>query len=369
MDRVERREVFFFPGYDIAGVKRYHRYLKRQSGWYARRFGVQIKVSDLLPTERDGWQTADVVAIWPDGSVQTRYHFCDWRGEVARDYAPSAPMRTLHMLKGLSRLIWRGQVKRIARAAPKFALIVGLPFHIEVLRLISVAIALWLATFGSGGIVAGLAFALGSFYGLKRFGDMSYSTFFTSYIAYLDRALYGGGEPDGGHLGAAIDALIAAPPTTDEIMIAGHSYGAAPAVVAAVGLAELGHEVSLLTTGSISPCLSLDPSDQQLRPALERLFEMPNICWRDYFAPQDGLCFPRMSPIDQFNLAQRGAVLANFSNRSAIYGRIYAARKLRKFRSNFLRMHFQFLMAVDVQGGFDWFRLSLGPKRLAKSAR
>ena len=64
MRKVHRRDVFFFPGYDIAGVGRYHRYLKRQCGWYARRFDASFEISALTPSPIEHWSIASMVIFF-----------------------------------------------------------------------------------------------------------------------------------------------------------------------------------------------------------------------------------------------------------------------------------------------------------------
>ena len=109
-----------------------------------------------------------------------------------------------------------------------------------------------------------------------------------------------------------------------------------------------------------SPCTTkLAPEASSLREDLKLVLTSSQVCWRDYFAPQDSLCFSHTDPRLLLEAEATPGPPGDFVQRSAIYDNVFAARKIAKFRLNFLRMHFQFLMAPDTQGGFDWFRLSL----------
>ncbi len=372
MGKVEQRDVFFFPGYDIAGVKRYHRYLRRQCSWYQRRFDAEFQVGDLTPTTLDGWSVAKVSAQWPDGRVQTNFHFCNWRDDVAKDYAPTAPTRIWRMLKAVTHMALRGHIARAARKGPKFVAALGLPVYLTLLRLICLIVAVLLAAQGGLLLLAGTAFGLGSLYGLKWLGDRFYEAFFNNYLAYLERVLYLPGHGVGPQLDSAIASLAdyarSARPGQDELLIIGHSYGSVPAVIAADILTRADEDVSLLTVGSIAACVALSPDDKVFRPRAAALHHSDRICWREYFAPQDSLCFSRLAMVRDFELVAPRSAMANIKMLSARFGETMAPRKMHRFRYNLLRLHFHFLMAVDQRGRYDFHRFALGPESLGKAS-
>ena len=78
--------------------------------------------------------------------------------------------------------------------------------------------------------------------------------------------------------------------------------------------------------------------------------------------------FSRLNMKRDFGLTVAADEKADVKVLSARFGDFVAVRKLRKFRNNLLRMHFQFLMAVDKQGGYDFHRFALGPVGLKKAS-
>lgn len=372
MSGVERRDVFFFPGYDIAGVGRYHRHLQRQCGWYARRFDVSFEVSPLTASSIEHWKVAEVVARWPGAHVITRVHFCDWRADIAKDYTPPLVVRAKRAWRAWWRMTRNGQTRRIARAAPQFALVFAAPLMLMILRGLAVAGALWAITLGGVIAAIGSVMAILALYGFWRLSDLIYESFLGNYITFLDRQLYGpknGAAPD--TLTSAIGTLCAhsRPDNSDELLIAGHSFGAVAAMKAAAQLSAAGSEVSLLTAGSNIACLALDKNEGELRAAITSLYETEAAVWRDYYAPQDSLSFSQVEPIRDFHLATEMPPKADVKIRSAVYDAFVSKRKIRKFRWNVFRMHFQFMMAADTQTAYDWHRFLLGPNRLRDAAR
>lgn len=369
MGDIQRRDLFFFPGYDIEGVKRYHRYLQRQAVLYRRRFKIGVTVSALKQGDTQYWPCVDVIADWPEGRVHTRYHICDWTADVVQDYAPPAHVRFYRMVRGLTRIAARGQLWRISRKAPIVGTMMMEPLLLFLARIGVCLAGVWLATFGILFAVPAAFVAAVALIALRRLGGKGYETFYEGHIAYLDRSLTDGTVPEGDQLRDALTELETIDTTgADEIMIAGHSFGGVPATLAAEIISRSGDAVSLLTVGSSAAIIALDPDEAHLRPAITALYERDGICWRDYFAPQDALCFPRVRPLRDYGISPKRPHKGDVSIRTAVFGNVYNARIIRKFRWNFLRMHFQFIMAADVQGGYDWIRFTLGPDRLKDAA-
>ena len=276
------------------------------------------------------------------------------------------------MLKAVAHLAFRGQITRTARMGPNFTAALGLPVYLTILRAICLTISLLLVITGGWYIALGVLFGAGSIFGLRKLGGALYQAFFNNYLAYLERVLY---QPDhgiGDQLTGAIRSVVdhggSAALDRNELMIIGHSYGTVPAAIAAGKLTREGADVSLLTIGSIAACVALSPQDHIFRPPAEALHHSGRICWREYFAPQDSLCFSRLNMKRDFGLTVAADEKADVKVLSARFGDFVAVRKLRKFRNNLLRMHFQFLMAVDKQGGYDFHRFALGPVGLKKAS-
>ncbi|MGB0411609.1 MAG: hypothetical protein ACPGFA_08490 [Pikeienuella sp.] len=373
MAEIKRRDVYYFPGYDVQGVRRYYRYLVRQCGWYARRFDAKLAVGPLRQSDKEAWLVADVTAQWPEGDVQTRFHFCNWRRDIVQDYSFSRRQRYARLLGAWARMTWRGHTLRLCRKAPRFMFAASIPIQLIFWRIVVCTLALLSFLIGPLWGVIMCALAGVALYGLNRAGEAAHEDFFVNGFVYMENRLsYRPKQPDG-RLGLAvqklIDGIASSDDPPDEIMLVGHSYGGAPAIKAAQAIARAGTPVSVLTIGSISPFVSLDRSEGDLRPAVAALLNQKNACWRDYYAPQDTLSFPGIHPVRDFDLAIKGAPKADFKVKSAVFGEIVAPRKIRKFRWNLLRMHFHFIMAADVQGGYDWIRYATGPDRLSDASK
>lgn len=378
---IQNRVAFYFSGYDIAGVERYHTYVRRQTSYYKRRFGIPIQVGDLTCDGALGpdFPNCRVEAEWDGCTVRTDLYFWDWRDVIAREYRRSRPTRFAALVTAYLRQLVSGQWRRIWRAAPLFFAVISLPIWLTLIRAVLCVTAvygLWMAFGGSMTGVALTAVGLALFWASIWFGRTYYEKFFACYIVFIDKLLRQDEQYFAEKLARAVDLTgdVARETGPDEILFIGHSFGAVAAATCFDNAvlardADDGARLSLLTVGSLLPCVALDPKEPALRPAIDRILSAHEATWIDVYAPQDVFNFPQIQPRRDLGLPASQTPDTGFQVRSAIYDQIVSPRKLRKFRWNFLRMHFQFLMANDMPGGFDFIRYLTGPEPLRKQIR
>mgnify|MGYP006173886705 FL=1 len=158
----------------------------------------------------------------------------------------------------------------------------------------------------------------------------------------------------------------------DEILVIGHSTGAQTAVsLLARALAidpELGRHgpvVSFLTLGSSISMLSWQPEAQWFRQALQRVAGEPDIDWIDFTITQDGACFALHDPVESAGLAHPPGTEPKPKLLSVKLFDLFAPDAFRRIRRNWYRVHFQYLMASDRLGDYDYFAITAGPSTLA----
>ena len=173
------------------------------------------------------------------------------------------------------------------------------------------------------------------------------------------------------HILSALAARNAAGDVVDEVMIVGHSSGGLTAAEVTARLlakdAEIGRSgpvLSLVTLGSGLPLVAIQPSATRLRAEIARLVTDRRVVWCDFHAPQDWMNFPGFNPSDELDLDLNGQPVANPLVRSARFRDLLSPDTYRRVRFRPFRMHFQFLLANERPGAYDFFAMILGPQPL-----
>jgi hypothetical protein len=164
--------------------------------------------------------------------------------------------------------------------------------------------------------------------------------------------------------------------SAQEILIVGHSSGSilaidivARALVHDPELGRHGPSLALLTIGACVPVVALASSAQGLRQAITRLATEPSLLWVEYQAPEDLLNAFGFDPIRDLQLDLGGRTRINPIIRSVRFDDVLFSTTHRRIRWNFLRIHFQFLMANERPGEYDYLMIACGPVSLADRIR
>jgi hypothetical protein len=153
----------------------------------------------------------------------------------------------------------------------------------------------------------------------------------------------------------------------EEIVVAGHSLGAIVAVDALAraferdpALGRCGPKLSLLTIGATIPKIALHPRGARLREQVRRLAAEPSLTWAEYQARDDFISFYRFDPVRLAPVDDLHAPGGLIISRVQIH-RMLSEPTLRRFRFNYMRLHYQFVMANEVRTAYDYFMLMCGP--------
>jgi hypothetical protein len=97
-----------------------------------------------------------------------------------------------------------------------------------------------------------------------------------------------------------------------------------------------------------------------VREAIRRVAVEPSLRWVDCQARKDVINFPNFDPVDGVGIRIGG------ERRNPIvwvvrFRDLLAVEFYQRLRWNFFRMHFQFIMANDRRGPYDYFMMTCGP--------
>jgi hypothetical protein len=389
---VHRRHVFYVPGYDPEGRTRYRMLFVRELVRSAKRFGQPKPRIGPATTSPDGLVQSWSVAAEPaTGGARTEYDVLLWDDLVARDFRRWRVLSAGLLVIGTLHAILGGLMLRFYRLNWKYGNVILYPFVLLVaLVLASLAIAGFVhAHLGDGfghslgwplwatiplGLLVGLGWIkaiealLNRFFFWQLLNDWVFNWqhgqgWRPDYEARLDAFA--------DHVIARLAAFADEGIAVDEVMLLGHSSGALTAVeVAARVLARApdlgtGHtSLALVTLGSGLPLVAIQPRARRLRAEIADLCTSPRLVWVDYQAPQDWMNFPGFNPVRDLVLPLGDRPVTNPLVRSARFREIISPETYRRVRWRPFRMHFQFLMANDRRGAYDFFAMTLGPQRL-----
>ncbi|MFD0908532.1 hypothetical protein [Ruegeria arenilitoris] len=389
---VQRRRVFYIPGYDPIHPRRYRELYRTegraQSGISGYRLEVSAKTGDgpygwYVRSEQDGAEMhTDVeVLVWSDIVRESM------DGSIPATYWQLLRTAWIYISTGtLWRLMWLRKGPVIAALYPVAMLLgqlalAGLVFY--GVAMLSASAMHWLAEAVEGPALFGpyfaprmyLSLALGMLAGwwvlrwFRKIDNRLFAYYLMHDYAYSAR-LRGETPPE---LQARMDefrALIAEAlrSPVDEVLVVGHSSGAHLGVSV---LAELlrrsevppdGPALSFLTLGQVVPMVSFLPRADQLRADLQLLSQTEQLTWVDVSAPGDGCAFALCDPVAVSGVAVPGKrwplVL------SAAFTQTLSPEQWAALRWRFFRLHFQYLCAFDRPGDYDYFRITAGPLTL-----
>lgn len=170
---------------------------------------------------------------------------------------------------------------------------------------------------------------------------------------------------------AAIILELAADETIDEVLLVGHSQGTLHALRTAARVLRRDPSFgrgrtrfSLLTLGQPLAVYTPLPEDANLKRDLAEVAASDALVWLDETSPGDPVSSCGVDPLHGLDVP----------------GRLWPIRKSPRFhllmtKANFRRIklrpldfHFQYLMAGDVLGAYDYFRMTAGPQFLNELA-
>lgn len=392
LETVRRRFVFYVPGYDPEARTRYRLLFVREWARYAKRFGGGGRAISRADLSEDGLvQSWTVTAPEQGEGAETRYDVLLWDDIVAADFARSRFLSVALLVAGTLHAILLGLLFRFYRLNWKYGNVILYPF-VMVILLTALSAVIAVVVHAHLGNAFGHSLGLPLWVSLPL-GVAAGLVWIKAIEAFLNRVFFWqllndwvfnwqhgqGWRPDyerrldafAGHILSCSAARSAAGETADEVMIVGHSSGGLTAVeVAARVLARdaaigtSGASLSLATLGSGLPLVAMQPAAVRLRSEIARLVTERRLVWCDFHAPQDWMNFPGFNPLHDLDLGLGGAPVANPLIRSARFRDLLCPETYRRVRFRPFRMHFQFLLANERPGAYDFFAMTLGPQRL-----
>ncbi len=375
---VRRRRVFYVPGYDPFPPRRYREFYRKEGAAQAAISGYALQMQAEAPGSKGYvWRVQTVIG---GRETEARVQVLVWSDLVQASMRRGILGAYLLMVRTLWIFLSTGAMAAMLRLRPWSILTGAWPVAMLSAQLLLGLLAGVLLWWGAGVLVGGWAGqALGLGLGaaaltgvlvLFRRLDTRLFAYYLLYDFAQVAAQHGAYAPD---LQARLDAFVeevaaALTEGNDEVLVVGHSSGAALAVslVAAVerrGLPEGGATLALLTLGQAIPMQAFLPRATRLRADLAQLAASPAVAWVDVTAKGDGVSFWLTDPPAVCGVAGPGAHQPLVF--SAAFSQTVSPEKWRAIRRQFFRLHIQYLAAFEHPRDYDYFQITAGPVLLA----
>lgn len=367
---VLRRHVFYVPGYDPRGPLHYHRLYREESLKQGAVNGLAIvtdKRRNIDDVESQWTVTAD--------GVTTTYSFLRYEDIIRQHWPASAAPMYAAILGYAWSFMRNGVYAMILRNAWPTFLAVIYPPLVVVLSFLA-ALVLWILMAALLSFVAGplawlvTAPLLGLPLLLYRRLETRLNAFWLARsCAFLVRRsrgeVAGIEERCAAFAGRIAEALRKE--DNDEVLVIGHSVGAHLAItVAARALERMDADICLrlLTLGQSIAMTPDEPAAAQFRADLLAVAASPRVKWIDVTSAIDGSCIPLTDPLATSRALRPEGVAVQPKLVSARFNTMFSADTYALMRRDYFRVHFQYLMATEMPGDYDYFLITAGNRSL-----
>jgi hypothetical protein len=372
---VSRRTVFYISGFDPRGPMHYHRLYREEAAKQAAVNGLNISVEGRrkIDDHEMRWQ------LKADSTV-TDYAFLRWddiirarwpRGTWAT-YWDTVRYTAAFLRHGVFAMLGRESWPTLVTAVySPLLLIFVLIASLTLAGLAGHAASLFV---GPWGYLAGVPLLL-IFYFARPVMERLNAFWLGRGCAFLaDRAR--GATPDAEERCRVFAAKIIAEikeRTPDEVLLVSHSVGSHLAIstlahvlqrdpaIASNRRTALAH----LTVGQTVAMTACQRQAEWFRKQLKLVASDPALTWIDVTAAPDNTSIPLTDPLIASGLPK--AVQPKLV--SARYIKLFTPQTYRHLRRDFLRRHFQYLMAAERPGDYDYFQITAGPLTLEERFR
>lgn len=373
---IRKRHVFYVPGFDPRSVGFYYKLFRSEAAKQAEVSGLALTVGRRQPT-------SPVSTAWSIGAtdaghkVEATYEFLKWDDLVRQTWPQSHWALWWSTLRFLWFYIFSGVVITVGRLSP-IILVAGLypVFYVLFTWLLMLGViiggilfawashvVIWIVATAVVGVVVATIVVYG-----RRLAD-KWNVFWLLRCNDFSAHYACGDLPNiENRLDAFADRIqsVLAEDAIDEVVLIGHSIGTQLVVPILHRLMVRGVKdarLKVMTLGNCVPLVSLLSVASGYRKLLAEVGKA-DIVWYDVSSPIDGACFVLTNPV-----TSAGIELAENKGPRVVSARfhtLFTAQTYQKLRKDWYRVHFQYLMASELVGDYDYFAIIGGAKSLSQ---
>lgn len=375
LTRVRKRCFVQIRGYELAGSADCHRRFVREMARFQKTWNVAAAVSPPRGSSSDPMTIWTVAAHGPNWRTATDFHYFRWDDFVAADAATSELFRFPRGTAALLEFILTGTAFKYFIVAWRYGLFFLVPV-VAVAAIIGLSIALSRFAVVHSGlpypllwapalalvIIAVLRVVFGRLLSLRYMLD---DWSFARDLAHRARQ---GLEQRLDHFARELVRLDR-DSDADEIVVHGHSLGAALSVIMVDRALQLdpqlgrrGKPLYLVSAGSSLLKVALHPAAGWLRETTRRVGNAAALRWVEYQALADVINVYKVDPLVALGLPAAGKPAVKIIRirhmlEDATYQRLHL---------DFLRVHRQTVMGNERRYFYDYYMLCCGPLAVAE---
>jgi hypothetical protein len=371
---IGRRHVFHIGGYDPITPERQLERFCRSLSSFERTWNVSSQTSATADTSK-------VSACWeaeawgPNWKTRITFEMLRWDDLILRDSERGMLSRLGQSALSLFNFAATGTLFRYVYANWKYAVFFLFPYlYVTLFWLVGAGIGYavtWLAGLtGAYAAISGLCIAVAIFAGLmhwlgprRRINHVLDDAIFSRQFLYGQRPEMEKRIDD--FAGRIIERARQA--DVDEILVVGHSLGAALTLAAVARglkqdprLGKHGPTLCVLTVGATIPKFSLHPKGDRIRQATQIVAGELSIHWTEYQARDDAVSFYRFDPVTLKRVSRDRSDGRPNIRRVQIHSMMDPA-SFRRNKHDYMRMHYQFLMGNGQRAPYDYCMITCGP--------
>jgi len=376
---VRKRLVFYFSGFDPRGPSQYQKIYASEAALQADVNGLDLKVGKRrkLNSLAHGWS----VGLEKTGT-QTEYQFLRWDDIIRENW----PKNELELIKAAGPAYWiflrENLIPRLLRIAWPAALTVSYPliaffglFIVGILIAFGVLLLpLVISMHWWSSIIGAVAVLVGTFY-FSRYLDVKFRSHWLLRIYAMMQPWASGKRPEmderlkefAKYLVAEIEKSDA-----DEILLVGHSVGTILTVSLVTEMLKLdgnlggkGQDFCLVWLGNCVPLVSLLSGSGRLRDNLKTVAMAPDVLWYDFSARRDGASVTQIDPLEVSGISRPQGIPKRPQQYPVRIHKMFPPEKYDVIKKDIFRIHFQYVMAGELQTDYDFFAITGGPIKLA----
>jgi len=371
---IGRRHVFHIGGYDPIVPERQFERFRRSLSSFERTWNVSSQTSAITDMSKVSacW---DVEAWGPNWKTRMTFEMLRWDDLILRDSQRGMWSRLGQSWYSLFDFVVTGAWFRYVYANWRYAAFFIFPYlYVALFGLAGAAIAYAVIRLsGLTGVyaaISGVLITAAIFLGLvhwlgprRRINHVLDDAIFSRQFLYGERP----------EMERRIDDFAsriverARKADVDEILIVGHSLGAALTMAAVARalkqdpqLAKHGPTLCVLTVGATIPKFSLHPKGDRIRQATQIVADELSIQWTEYQARDDAISFYRFDPLTLKRVSRDHPDGRPNIRRVQIHSMMDPA-SFKRHRFHYMRMHYQFLMGNGRRAPYDYCMIICGP--------